>query len=257
MRRFTLGHRLPAVLTKPLFGDRQRFGLTPQTDDPSWQEWERVYLAFYEQNQKRSVGAIVNDAGYAVMRGIDLHGKRVLEVGPGVLSHRRFWQGRPDLYVIADVQERMLEQSAAQLAQAGVRYESRLVERGPASLRPFRGQRFDAIVSFYALEHLAPLEEFLEGLAAALAPDGVLVGAIPTEGGLAWGLGRYLTSRRWLRRHTSIDPDKIICWEHPNFADDILAALDARFERRRLSFWPLRVPSIDLNLVASFVYGLR
>jgi SAM-dependent methyltransferase len=257
MKHFALGHRLPEWIAKPLFGDRRRFGLTPQMDDPSWREWERVYLTFYEQNQKKSVGAVVNDAGYRVMSDIDLQGKKVLEIGPGALSHIRFWRGRPDLYVIADVQKQMLERSAARLAQAGVRYETQLVERVPASLRQFEGQHFDAIVSFYALEHLAPLPDFLDGMAHALAPGGVLVGGIPTEGGLAWGLGRSLTSRRWLKRHTAIDPDKIICWEHPNFADEILAALDERFERKQLSFWPLRVPSIDLNLIARFVYGVR
>lgn len=257
MKHFALGHRLPEWIARPLFGDRRRFGLTPRPEDPCWREWERVYLTFYEQNQKRSIGAVVSDAGYRVMGNIDLEGKKVLEIGPGALSHTRYWRGRPQLYVIADVQEQMLQRSAARLAQAGVAYETCLVERGPTSLRRFKGQRFDAIVSFYALEHLAPLEDFLDGIAGALAPSGVLVGGIPTEGGLAWGFGRYLTSRRWLKKHTSIDPDKIICWEHPNFAHDILAALEARFECKQLSFWPLRAPTIDLNLIVRFVYGAR
>jgi SAM-dependent methyltransferase len=257
MKHFSLGHRLPEWIVKPLFGDRRRFGLIPQTDDPSWLEWERVYLTFYEQNQKRSVGALVNDAGYRVMGHIDLQGKTVLEIGPGALSHIRFWRGRPDLYVVADVQKQMLDQSAALLRRAGVRCETQLVERGPASLRRFKGQQFDAVVSFYSLEHLTPLCVFLDGISDALADGGLLIGGIPTEGGLAWGIGRYLTSRRWLKKYTSVDPDKIICWEHPNFADAILEALDRRFKRRVLSFWPLRVPSIDLNLIARFVYGAR
>ena len=79
------------------------------------------------------------------------------------------------------------------------------------------------------------------------------MGAIPLEGGLAWGAGRYLTSRRWLLKHTSIDPDKIICWEHPNFADEIFASLVQRGDFSYLDFWPLKIHSMDLNLVLKFV----
>ena len=64
------------------------------------------------------------------------------------------------------------------------------------------------------------------------------MGAIPAEGGLGWGLGRFLTSRRWLKYHTSIDPDKIICWEHPNFAEQVLAQMDQVFPKQKRQYWP-------------------
>jgi len=82
-----------------------------------------------------------------------------------------------------------------------------------------------------------------------------LIGAIPAEGGLAWGVGRLLTSRRWLKANTGIDPDKLICWEHPNFADHILQALDRHFIKKTNRFWPFRLPFIDLNLVVQFIYS--
>ena len=64
-----------------------------------------------------------------------------------------------------------------------------------------------------------------------LKPDGIIVGAIPAEGGLLWALGRFLTSRQWLHKNTNIDYDKLICWEHPNYADFILKKLDQNFLR--------------------------
>ena len=88
-----------------------------------------------------------------------------------------------------------------------------------------------------------------------LRPGGKIVGAIPAEGGLAWGLGRYLTSRRWLKNNTNINPDKIICWEHPTMADEILSCLSDEMDIQKLSYWPLRVPVIDFNLVLKFIFS--
>ena len=87
-----------------------------------------------------------------------------------------------------------------------------------------------------------------------LKPGGILVGAIPAEGGLGWGLGRALTSRRWFKKNTSINPDKIICWEHPNFADTIIKELDRVFKLQKISQWPLRIPIIDINLIIKIIY---
>ena len=64
-----------------------------------------------------------------------------------------------------------------------------------------------------------------------------------------------LTSRRWFKNNTTIDPDKIICWEHPNFADHILDELDQVFQREAVGYWPLSwLPALDLNLVIRLCY---
>ena len=67
--------------------------------------------------------------------------------------------------------------------------------------------------------------------------------------------GRLITSRRWFKKNTRINPDKIICWEHPNFADQIIDELDQVFDRKTLVHWPLRWPPVlDVNLVLRFHY---
>jgi SAM-dependent methyltransferase len=255
MKYPTLGYRLPHPLSAPLFGDRAKFGLVVQPEDPCWQEWQRAYLHFYFSTQKQSAGKLVNNAGYRVMRRINLTGKQVLEVGPGDINHTGWWRGMPARYVIADIQEAMLDLSRETLTARGIPHESRLLERADLGALPFEDREFDVVVSFYSLEHLHPLASYVDGILRVLKPGGTLIGAIPAEGGLGWGLGRFLTSRRWLKRNTSIDPDKLICWEHPNFADHLLATLDGRMRRQYLGFWPLAVPSIDLNLVIKFVYA--
>jgi SAM-dependent methyltransferase len=148
----------------------------------------------------------------------------------------------------------MLDLSSRKLAARGIAHECKLLDRSDAGRLPFGDREFDVVVSFYSLEHLYPLSPHIDGMARILARDGVLVGAIPAEGGLAWGLGRFLTSRRWLKTNTAIDPDKLVCWEHPNFADHILATLEHTLKRRYVAFWPAIIPSIDLNLIVKFIY---
>jgi SAM-dependent methyltransferase len=247
-----LAYRLPSVLSVPLFGDRRRFGLVVQPDDPEWQEWLRLYMRFYQENQKQSVGKLVNDAGYRVLHEVNWAGKRVLEIGPGDLPHRSFWKMPPGEYALADVNPEMLERSAAKLTADGVPNKTVLMNRAQAL--PFADGAFDFVVSFYSLEHIYPLAPYLAEVHRVLAPGGRLVGAIPAEGGLAWGLGRFLTTRRWFKKHSSINPDKLICWEHPNFSDLILGQLNAHFSPLHVSYWPLRVPSADVNLVIKFQY---
>lgn len=247
---WTLGHRLPAFLANPLFGDRRRFGRIIQPHDPDWQEWQIFYMNFYQNLQKNGLGKIINDAGYEILRQIDLDGKSVLEIGPGSLPHRRFWNGKPAHYAIMDVKQEFLDQSLQVLEQEAIPTTSYLISSPALHLED---ESIDVVISFYSMEHMHPLNEYAREFARILRPGGQLVGGIPTEGGLAWGGGRFLTSRRYIHRHTGINYDKIICWEHPNFAEEILHTLDHHFAKVDLRFWPLRLPSIDVNLICSFV----
>ena len=256
MPGFVMRDWLPRAIRSRLWGDRERWGLTIREKDTCWAEWNRISLEFYAANQRQGIGTAVNDAGYRVMSRVDLSGKRVLEIGPGDIRHTAFWQGKPDEYWLIDIQSGMLEQAKHKLGTANVPFQSRLVQRGEAL--PLPDASIDVVVSFYSLEHIYPLAPYLEEIDRVLAPGGKLIGAIPTEGGLAWGTGRALTSRRWLKKHTRLDPDKIICWEHPNFADEIVAQLDRRFEQVHTGFWPLPgLPLLDFNLIIHFVYHKR
>lgn len=250
---FKLRTLMPRPLRNVLWGDRERWGLTAVSDDACWVEWQRVSSEFYVENQRTGVGTTINDAGYRVMAAADIDGKTVLEIGAGDIRHIPYWTGRPRQYVLADVDAAMLERAKLRLQESGVPHREVLVERG-GSL-PLGDASVDLVVSFYSLEHLHPLRAYLEEMHRVLKPGGMIVGAIPAEGGLAWGAGRYCTSRRWFKKNTTIDPDKIICWEHPNFADEIVGALDSMFVRERLSFWPFKwMPLLDPNLIIQYAY---
>ena len=248
MRRF-----LPRVLRSALFGDRERWGMIPQRDDPMWQEWIKREVEIYRTVQKTGLGNVVNEAGYTIMREVALAGKTILEVGPGDLPHHREWQGRPASYILVDQSSEFLASARERLGKLEIPIEEYSVDRFKPGELMLPKDCADIVLSFYSLEHLYPLETYVSQLASALKQGGLLVGSIPAEGGLAWGLGRLFTSRRWFRRHTTIDLDKIICWEHPNFADQILACLEKFFILQSIRYWPMRLPSIDGNLVVSFI----
>jgi SAM-dependent methyltransferase len=255
MLNFNIRRLMPQFISNILWGDRERWGLTIDADDPDWIEWQKTYTQFYLANQRKGVGNIVNDAGYAVMSDIDLTGKTVLEIGAGDICHLKHWAERshPKKYLLADVSQDMMKFATDRLDAQGVAHETMMLLR--EQRLPLEDRSIDVIVSFYSLEHLYPLEPYLEETLRVLKPGGVLIGAIPAEGGLAWGLGRALTSRRWFKKNTAIDPDKIIYWEHPNFAADILRMLDGRMERHHVSFWPLPwMPFHDPNLIIRFQY---
>ncbi len=97
-------------------------------------------------------------------------------------------------------------------------------------------------------------EYYLQELKRILKPNGILIGAVPTEGGIAWGLGRFVTSRRYVKKHMDIDYDKIICWEHPNFVNKIKKQLDDNFINIKSVKKPLGILPMDFNLSWSFIY---
>jgi len=244
---------LPKGLRTPLWGDRDRWGLTPVSEDACWKEWQGSYTDFYQENQREGIGTRVNDAGYEVMSSIDLAGKRVLEIGAGDIRHMKFWRSEPAEYLLADVSDEMMSFAKRRMEELGIAYRTISVERNQTL--PLEDASVDVIVSFYSLEHLYPLRPYLDEFKRLLKPGGYLIGAIPAEGGLAWGGGRMLTSRRWFKKNTTIDPDKIICWEHPNFADQILGELDQVFTREAVQHWPLPwLPLLDSNLVIRLLY---
>jgi len=69
---------------------------------------------------------------------------------------------------------------------------------------------------------------------------------IQTEGGFVWGLGRVLTSRRWIKKNN---------WELPSFADFLINQMDIVFFKKKTNFgFFSRLPLLDLNLTLRSKY---
>ncbi len=248
-----LRHLLPNALQKVLWGDRKKYGKDPADDDPEWRLWhDQHYLEFYSETQRQGIGERVCNAGYPVLRKLGFSQKSILEIGPGIIRHLEFIDEVPASYTIVDTKTAFLDGAERQLRDRGFSCESVIVERG-AGL-PFESGKFDCIISFYSLEHLHPLDKYLGEFERVMKSGAVLAGAIPCDGGLAWGLGRYLTTRRHVMRRYGIDYDKIMCWDHPNLVDAIFEGLESRFARVYWALYPFPRMPIDVNLVGRFIY---
>jgi SAM-dependent methyltransferase len=244
---------LPYFIYKRLWGKRKQFGPEVNQDDSCWKAWNSIQENAYNQTQRDKLGLFINDAGYKIVDKLSFANKTVLEIGPGDIRHTSFWQDFPQLFILADIRNSMLDRAQSKLEKFDLKTKPLLMKRSEPL--PLKNESVDLILSFYSLEHIYPLDPYLKELKRILKPGGIFAGAIPAEGGLAWGIGRFLTSRRWFKKNTNIDLDKLICWEHPNFADKVICDLDNNFRRCRLEYWPFSFfPQLDVNLIVKFVY---
>ena len=246
---------IPYGFRRRLFGDRNRYPEQPDPFDKDWIIWkEKAISDFYENTQKRGIGNWVCNLAYPVVAKADFKGKSVLEIGPGAIRHLTYMKSKPISYTICDIEEKCLNMSRNILDQAGLSNEAVLLDNSNRASLPFKDEQFDFVLSFNTLEHLHPLDAYLKEMIRVVKKKGILLGGVPCEGGLAWGLGRLLTTRRYVHKNYGINYDKIICWEHPNYADQIIEGLEALLTRHELNFYPFPLLSIDFNLVASFIY---
>jgi SAM-dependent methyltransferase len=247
---------IPRPLFILLFGNRAKFGKIPIQNDHDWIRWEKMAASFYSESQKAGIGSFVNNAGYRNLKSITLTDKNVLEIGPGDIAHQKYWKSKPRTFTIIDVDMSMANLASNKIREYGIQPKVHIVSRN--SLLPVEDESIDVVLSYYSLEHIYELDNYLKDISRILKPNGVLIGAVPAEGGIVWGGGRMMTSQRWLKKRYGLNLNKIICWEHPNFAREIITLLDNNFNRIELKAWPMPfIPSIDLNLIIKFTYSKK
>ncbi len=245
---------LPYPIYKRLFGDRRKYNLYPDNMDKDLAFFKSQKLDFYNNTQQKGVGDRVSRMAYSVVRRVNFAGKKVLEIGPGVIRHLQYINEKPKEYALCDINQDFLEIAAKQLKNSKIPFKKILNCESEEHRLPFEDKSIDIIISFNSLEHLYPLDSYLLEMKRVLSNSGLIVGGIPCEGGLAWGIGRFLTTRRYVHKKYGINYDKIICWQHPNFADFILQRLDNHFNRKYLKRSPFFWLPMDLNLVTSYIY---
>ncbi len=243
---------LPYFIYKRFFGDRIKYKTKIKTNDKDWKLWLAHIQDIYSLREESLPGSIVNYFAYNIMKSINLKNNTVLEIGPGNLNHLNFWYGKPKKYYLVDTNLKYLKISNFKLNKIGVKAANIKINSNNFKLR-CKSNSVDIVLSFFSLEHIYNLNTCIKEIKRVLKRNGKLIFAIPNEGSFAWGFARYLISRRWMIKNTDINYDKIICWEHPNFATKIIKNLDNNFSKSKIK----NIPSIffeDLILIKKGIY---
>jgi len=177
---------------------------------------------------------------------------RTLEIGPGNGSHLSFEN-------LDDQQEYIaLELRESLSHDIGHRHPTLRVVVGDCQKRlDFPDDWFDRVLAIHVLEHLDNLPVALAEIVRVLKPSGRFSVVIPAEGGLGYSLGRRLTVQRQFERRYKMPYRWMIRYDHVSTAREVLTELKKLFVIEERQFFPLRVPSVDLNLIIGLTLKLR
>jgi ubiquinone/menaquinone biosynthesis C-methylase UbiE len=220
-----------------------------QTEDEAWTDYRRRFADVYDEaNYGSSVQGRVMQAGHRLAeRPFDagLNFEHVLEVGAGTGEHLPFVRHGFERYVLTDVDEKSLKVARRKLVG---RHEGKLSFELQADGRlTYADNSFDRLVATHVLEHIYQPHLALKEWRRVLKNGAVMSILIPTDPGLAWRLGRHLGPRRKATQQ-GIAYDYVMAREHVNSCNNLIALLRHYFPGMREAWWPLPVPSMDLNL---------
>jgi SAM-dependent methyltransferase len=168
---------------------------------------------------------------------------RTLDIGAGLGEHVRFEDLTRQEYYALELRPEMaavIEERYPQIQTIVADCQRHL---------PFRDGFFDRILAIHVLEHLPDLPRALDEISRVLAPRGRFVVVIPCEGGLVYWLARRTTAQRVFEREFGRAYTRVIRGEHLNVPWEVTTELRKRFRVVHSQYFPLRIPSVALNLV--------
>lgn len=172
--------------------------------------------------------------------------QRTLEIGAGLGTHLEYENlsaGQERDYVALELRENM----AAKIRERFPRIQA--VVGDCQEKLPFPDGHFDRVLAIHVLEHLPNLPAAIREMRRLCdSQHGILSVVIPCEGGLAYGLARRISAQRIFEKRYRQSYRWFIEREHLNRPREIMAELAAAFECVHRSWFPLRVPSVELNL---------
>jgi SAM-dependent methyltransferase len=168
---------------------------------------------------------------------------RTIDIGAGLGEHLRYEDLSTQEFHAVELREEM----AAAIRRD---FPSAITLVADCQQRlPYEDASFDRAIAIHVLEHLRALPDALAEVARLLKPGGVLSVVIPCEGGLLYSLGRRLTSQRAFERRYGTSYKWHIESDHVNSASEVVDELRRRFDVTDQTYFPSRLPIIDLNLL--------
>lgn len=117
---------------------------------------------------------------------------------------------------------------------------------------PFQDNCIDFLLSIYCLEHILHLDFVLEEIVRVLKRRGSAAFSIPCEGGLAWNIGRRLSSQRVFSKKGILYEEANLI-DHCNTSSQILRAIKRHFTIEKKIWFPFKLYNHSLNLVLTII----
>lgn len=170
---------------------------------------------------------------------------KTLEIGGGSGAHLDFENLSRQDYHVLELREAFATQVRGRLP------DDHVITGDIQVGAPFGDGSFDRVIAIHVLEHLCDLPGALAEVRRLLAPGGVFDVVLPCEAGLAYSLARAISTKRAFERRFDVSYDRIIRSEHVSTYAEIEAELLREFEPTDTRFFPLRVPTAHLNIIAA------
>jgi ubiquinone/menaquinone biosynthesis C-methylase UbiE len=206
-------------------------------------DWQKYW---FEINRKNVFTRILDFGHNFVLRKSHPGFVRTLEIGAGLgdhLDYERLSDEQMENYTSVEIRENMANEFKTRWPKAKIT----LADCQEAIPHP--DGYFDRVIAIHILEHLYNLPAALEEIYRLLNKErGQLLVVLPCEGGLGYALGRKLTTERIFTKRYKMPYKWSMEAEHPNKADEVLFELKKLFFIERQSWYPMLVPSVNLNL---------
>lgn len=216
--------------------------------DPNYDLYINKFENNYEKlNYSGNLSSRVLSHSHVVLEkefGVNRHFSKVLEIGAGSGQHALSVQHAFDSYTITDGNDRMLDQAKVRFAE-DQRYQFQVEDARKLS---FDDCSFDRVIATHVLEHLVHPHEVLREWTRVVKKGGTLSLVLPCDPGFAWRFGRMLGVRKRAEA-AGLEYDYWMAREHVNSIFNLVTFIDYYFADVKTSWWPLRIPTPDLNLI--------
>ncbi|MES3031009.1 MAG: methyltransferase domain-containing protein [Patescibacteria group bacterium] len=171
---------------------------------------------------------------------------KTLEIGAGLgthLNYEHLTSEQEKNYVSLELRENMTEKIRERFPKV------QAVMGDCQKNLAFSDGHFDRILAIHVLEHLPNLPATVREMYRLCNKEGGIFSVvIPCEGGLAYSLARKISAERIFKKRYKQKYDWLISREHINRPQEIMEELERHFEIVHRSWFPLYLPSINLNL---------
>ncbi|WP_243363469.1 class I SAM-dependent methyltransferase [Fundidesulfovibrio terrae] len=222
-------------------------------NDTEWNNYRERFSKVYDNsNYSGGIQSLVMRESHKLSEKAfspRVHFEKVLEVGSGTGEHFKYVRHTFSTYIITDADENALGIAKTKISNAeqqNIKFEVQSAEN-----LSYQDGTFDRLLACHVLEHLYHPHLVLQEWHRVLKDEGVLSVLLPTDPGLAWRLGRHLGPRKNALAQ-GIAYDYIMAREHVNSCNNLIYLLRHYFPGAKESWWPLPIPSIDLNLFFAF-----